>query len=93
MAQTIETYAAHVLSHIKADLKILDIGCGTGSLSYDFAKHVPDGSIIGVVKSQEDITKARELVESEGRTNISFLVGNAMSLDFPDDEFDIVHSN
>jgi ubiquinone/menaquinone biosynthesis C-methylase UbiE len=93
MAHTIKTHAAHVLPHIKADQKILDVGCGLGSLSCDLAKHVPEGSVIGVDKSQEDLVKAREFAKLEGITNISFLIGDAASLGFPDNEFDIDHSH
>ena len=46
--RTAEACAAHVLPYIKPHFRILDIGCGPGSISLDLARLVPEGSVVGV---------------------------------------------
>src|ERR1700753_256974 len=81
--RTVENSCAYLLPHIKPTLKILDVGCGPGNLTCDFAKLVPEGSVIGIDRSDDVLGKARKLAESKGLANISFASGNIFSLDFP----------
>jgi ubiquinone/menaquinone biosynthesis C-methylase UbiE len=74
-------------------MKILDVGCGPGTLTCDFAKLVPQGSVIGLDQSKEVVGQARELGKSRGLTNISFTDGDVFALDYSDGEFDIVHAH
>ena len=46
--RTAQACAAHLLSHILPHYRILDLGCGPGSITVDLARLVPDGHIIGV---------------------------------------------
>lgn len=41
-------YATHLLSHIRPHHRILDVGCGPGSITLDLAKLVPEGHVVGV---------------------------------------------
>jgi ubiquinone/menaquinone biosynthesis C-methylase UbiE len=91
--RTVENSCAYLLPHIKPHMKILDVGCGPATLTCDFAKLVPQGSVIGLDQSKEVIAKAEELANSKGLTNISFTDGNVFSMDYPDGEFDIVHAH
>jgi ubiquinone/menaquinone biosynthesis C-methylase UbiE len=92
--QTIDTYAKYLVPYVKPTMKILEVGCGTGSAVYDLAKLVPEGCVIGLDRSEDSITKARERLVSPGTAlNVSFVVGDVLSLQYPDDEFDIVHSH
>jgi len=93
MAQTVENCAAYVLPHVKPTMKILDVGCGVGTLTCDFAKLVPQGSVLGLDQSEDDLVKAREQAASKRITNVSFAAGNVLFLDYSDGEFDIVHSH
>jgi ubiquinone/menaquinone biosynthesis C-methylase UbiE len=92
MALTVETCAAHILPYVKPTMKVLEVGCGTGILTCDFAKLVPEGSLTGLDQSEDGLVKAREQATSKSITNISFVVGDVLSLEYPDDEFDIVYS-
>lgn len=88
-----ENSCAYVLPHISPALNILDVGCGPGNLTCDFAKLVPQGSVIGLDRSEDVVNQARRLAESKRLTNVSFTKGNIFSLDYPDNEFDIVHAH
>lgn len=56
--------AAHLLPHLKPASQILDLGCGPGSITVDFAKVATEGSVTGVDISPESIAVARQRVEA-----------------------------
>ena len=89
--RTIMNSVPFIRPHIKPDMTILDIGCGPGSISVDFARHVPQGHVTGIEYTPEPLEQARHLAASEGITNITFQIGDIHALDFPDNSFDIVH--
>lgn len=71
---------------IKPGDKILDVGCGKGFLLYDFTKVVPGIEIMGIDISEYAIKNAKEEVKDH------LVVGNATSLPYPDNYFDLVYS-
>ncbi|KAJ5902802.1 ubiE/COQ5 methyltransferase [Penicillium taxi] len=82
--------ASFLLPYIKSDMKILDIGCGPGTITVDFAAYAPQGHVIGLERVGEVLTKARALAQERGLTNIEFVEGDANSLSYEDGTFDIV---
>jgi ubiquinone/menaquinone biosynthesis C-methylase UbiE len=91
--RTIENSCFYLIPRIEPDMKILDVGCGPGNLTCDFARLVPQGSVIGLDRSEHVLDEAKKMAGNRGVTNISFVTGNIFSLDYPDDEFDIVHAH
>ncbi|KAL4804055.1 S-adenosyl-L-methionine-dependent methyltransferase [Aspergillus unguis] len=89
--RTAQNSAPHLLPYIKPSMKILDIGCGPGSITVDFAQLVPGGHVTGLEYVPDPLDEARTLAASRGVTNIDFRVGDIHSLDFEDGSFDIVH--
>lgn len=77
------TGAAHDLE----SPRILEIGCGTGSLSIALAEALPDAEVVGV-----DIDpKALAIAESKsGAKNVKWLRGSATDLPVEHESFDIV---
>ncbi|THC96080.1 hypothetical protein EYZ11_004453 [Aspergillus tanneri] len=72
-------------------MKILDIGCGPGSITIDFARLVPNGHVTGIEYVSDPLDEAHKLASSQCLTNVDFQVGDIHSLEFPDNTFDIVH--
>ena len=64
--------------------KILDIGCGKGFLLYDFLKILPNAEVYGIDISEYAISQSKPEIRSR-LTN-----GNASSLPWPDNTFDLV---
>ena len=64
--------------------KVLDIGIGTGIFAVELMKYNTDISGIDVSEKMLDIAR------SKGLTKVA--VGDAVSLDFPDESFDLVIS-
>ena len=76
------------LAGIRPGEKVLDIGCGTGSLAIEAGRVVgPQGSVIGIDPSPEMIGRAA----AKGRRlkNVSFQSGIAQDLPFDDASFDV----
>ena len=74
---------------LEKDMKILDLGCGTGYLSDLLADCVgPEGKVVAV-----DPNKSRlELAERQySRPNLVFLQANDVT--FPEDQYDLVFLN
>lgn len=93
--RTAENSAAYLLNSgcIKETSHILDIGCGPGTISCDFASLAPKGKIVGIETNDVVLYKARAIAQSRNLTNIEFTVGDVQALDFPDASFDIVHTH
>jgi arsenite methyltransferase len=73
---------------------VLDIGCGAGFDSLLAARMVGTaGRVAGIDVTPLMIDKAREHAAAVGLTNVDFRVGEAESLPFPDNGFDVVISN
>jgi SAM-dependent methyltransferase len=65
--------------------KVLDVGCGTGSLSFTLGNAAGVQSVHGIDLSSEYIAYAKRKNED---SRLSFQVGDACSLPFPDASFD-----
>jgi SAM-dependent methyltransferase len=77
---------------IRADDRVLDIGCGAGQTTRDAARRAAAGSAHGVDTSEIMIRRARELAEAEGLSNVTFQEADAATSRFPDEPFDIAIS-
>ncbi|KAH8587684.1 ubiE/COQ5 methyltransferase [Bisporella sp. PMI_857] len=83
----------YLLPRLKPNMKILDVGCGPGSISVDLAKYISDGHLTGVEYTDEPLAHARALAAEQNVTNIEFKIGDIHALPFEDDAFDIVHAH
>ncbi|KAH7273206.1 hypothetical protein FSOLCH5_003427 [Fusarium solani] len=91
--RTVANSANYLIPHLRPDMKILDVGCGPGSITIDLARLVPQGHVAGIEYVPDPLDGARALAASQGVNNVSFDVGDIHSLPFNDDTFDIVHAH
>ena len=91
--RTIENSAKYLETYLTPESRLLDVGCGPGTITLDFAEKLNAGSVIGIDTSEDIIEKALEGVSTPDRKNCFFKVGNAYNLDFDDNSFDIVHAH
>ena len=99
--------AAYLLPHILPTHKILDVGCGPGTISADLAQLVPQGGIACLDLSETAVASARQTFaernliaspspdsDSNPKAKVEFAVGDVTTrLPFPDETFDIVHAH
>src|SRR5665648_716929 len=90
--RTAANSAAHLLPHLREGQRLLDVGCGPGTITVDLATHVAPGPVIGVDTSAEVLERARRYAAELGAP-VSFQVGDVYALDFPDASFDVVHAH
>ncbi|KAJ7157232.1 S-adenosyl-L-methionine-dependent methyltransferase [Mycena filopes] len=93
--RTAQNSCAYLLSSLTPTTRILDVGCGPGTITLDLAKLVPAGHVTGIEpRSAEDVIhKARDQAAAQGVTNITYAVDDVLALSFPDNTFDVVHAH
>ncbi|EKV58032.1 methyltransferase [Brachyspira hampsonii 30446] len=60
---------------------ILEIGCGDGTFSIEFAQKYPNTNILSTDPSKEAIYSAKKLQEKLGITNIDFKIDNIYEME------------
>jgi ubiquinone/menaquinone biosynthesis C-methylase UbiE len=77
------------LAGVEPGNSVLDVGCGTGSLAIAAGKAVgAQGRVVGIDPSPEMIGRAQS--KARRLANVSFQIGTAQELPFPDASFDVV---
>ncbi len=80
------------MAHIQPGEQVLDVGCGTGTLALEVARHVGRaGHVAGVDPSTVQIARARSKA-ARRKLPIEFQIGVIEQLPFPDQTFDVVFS-
>jgi ubiquinone/menaquinone biosynthesis C-methylase UbiE len=80
--------AAFLLQHLQPGMRLLDCGCGPGSITVDLAQAVAPGATIGIDLRAEAVTQGRQLARERGLAHVAFQVANVYQLPFPDASFD-----
>lgn len=84
-----QTNAARLLPHLTPGQRLLDFGCGPGTISVGLAKAVEPGEFHGIDMEESQIAIARSAAEAGGHENATFHVGDVTKLPFDDDYFDV----
>lgn len=79
----------HLMKESKPDLKLLDVGAGSGTISVSFAKLIPNGHVTGIDVNANILPRARAVAEAAGVQNIEFQEGSVFKLPFADETFDV----
>ncbi|MEV6020830.1 methyltransferase domain-containing protein [Streptomyces sp. NPDC051997] len=91
--RTAANSAAYLLDSLKPHMRILDIGCGPGTITADLAALVPDGRVTGVDHAPGILDQARRTADERGLRNVEFAVADVHALEYPDDAFCVVHAH
>lgn len=92
-ARTIDNSAGYLAPHLQPGLRVLDVGCGPGSITLELAQRVAPSQVIGIDSSQSVIAQAQEAARGAGDKTTRFETADAMNLPYADDSFDIVHAH
>lgn len=85
-----EEWVGFFLPHLQSGMKVLDCGCGVGSITLDLAERVSPGQVVGVDVDETQLAVARKGAAERGLTNVSFEQGDVYHLHFDDGSFDAV---
>lgn len=89
--RTAENSAAYLLPHVRPGMRVLDVGCGPGTITRDLGALVgPQGEVVGVDSSSEVVAQAAEGCDLP---QVCFAVGDALHLDAGDGTYDVVHAH
>ena len=81
--------------NLRGDEHILDLGSGLGQFTRVMARAVPDGHVVGIEYSEEQLAAAKRLAASDGETSLADLrSGDALNLNLGDEwgTFDVAHT-
>lgn len=91
--RTAENSAAYLLPRLRPDARVLDVGCGPGTITVGLAERVPDGVVVGVDAEPVIVDQARSAPGAAERANLTFEIGDVYHLAFDDASFDVVHAH
>lgn len=88
-----EVEAWFLLPRLRSGQRLLDVGCGPGTVTSGLARAVAPGLVTGLDAAPDVLATAREHAAETGLANLEFVEGDVYALDYPDDTFDIVYAN
>ncbi|MBM3522211.1 MAG: methyltransferase domain-containing protein [Alphaproteobacteria bacterium] len=84
------THASFLLPDLRPGMRVLEVGCGPGSITLDLARAVmPGGGVVGVDQSGEQFHDIAEVARRDG-IPAHLEIDSVNGLPFPDTHFDAV---
>lgn len=91
--RTAENSCGYLLPHLAPGQRLLDVGCGPGTITVDLARRVSPGEVFGIDVAAEVVAEAEAHRREENVANVRFATGDVYALDAPDGAFDVVHAH
>ncbi len=91
--RTVENSASYLRPHLGPGTSILDVGCGPGTITIDFATLVAPAPVVGIDVASAAIEAADAERHQRGAANVEFRTGDLYGFEFDDHAFDVVHAH
>ncbi|MCF3185104.1 methyltransferase domain-containing protein [Streptomyces polychromogenes] len=93
--RTAANSAAYLIGELRPGMRVLDVGCGPGTITADLAELVAPGGRVTAVDAAADVLDSAAAYAAERGLEgaVDFAVADVHALDFPDDSFDVVHAH
>ena len=88
--RTAEKHAAFFIPHLRSGMKVLDCGCGPGTITLGLAQIVAPGEVIGTEIEPSQVELARQNAVKRKVANVRFETADLYRLPFQDNSFDAV---
>ena len=88
-SRTAVSHAAFFIERLQIGMKVLDIGCGPGTITSGIAESVHPGSVVGVDVMIEQTSAVTEKARQKD-LDVTFAQADAYSLPFAADHFDAI---
>ena len=72
-----------MLPSLRPGMRLLDVGCGPGSITRGLAQRLAPGEVVGLDLSRETLAAARKDAVSRGLTNLTYAEGSVYELPLP----------
>lgn len=76
--------------NLEPDWRVLELGPGPGFFSPEAARRIPAGTLVLMDIQQEMLDMAKKRMDQMQLTNVQYILGDAASLPFDEDYFDVV---
>ncbi len=90
-ARSAADWCGYLMPYLKPGLRVLDVGCGPGSISEGLAQAIGLGELHGIDIEPSQVEMAAQAAAERGVSNAEFSVADVTALPFEDGWFDIVH--
>jgi ubiquinone/menaquinone biosynthesis C-methylase UbiE len=91
--RTVENSALYLVDALTPGSRVLDVGCGPGTITVDLARRVVPAAVVGIDREPDVLDRARESARAAAVDNVVFATGDIYALDFDDGSFDVVHAH
>jgi ubiquinone/menaquinone biosynthesis C-methylase UbiE len=91
--RTAENSARYLLGLLKPGMRLLDVGCGPGTITSELAQRVAPGAVLGVDVDEAVLDEAERFAARQAASNLSFAAGDFRALRLPGQSFDVVHAH
>src|SRR5512139_144908 len=86
-----ERFARHLLPHLRPGMRVLDCGCGPGTITVGLASRVAPGEVLGIDRDAKQFAAAITAAQQAGVPNVRFEAADILNLSCPDASVDVVH--
>jgi len=80
--------AAFLAPYLRQGMRLIDCGCGSGSITVDLARAVAPGEAIGIDLRENAVRQARVLARERGIANVVLQAASVYQLPYVDSSFD-----
>lgn len=86
--RTAATNAAFFLPYLRSGMRVLDCGCGPGTITIGLAQAMAPGQVVGIDIEPGQIEAAQAQAAEQKVPNVSFQIASIYQIPFPDSYFD-----